>query len=310
MYTPRVTAAEGPAPQDETKESRLHGLRARIGDLKPDEILLLDELTEQLDRTRRLLRGDTEQTAEAVLARFSGQAEMEARITADLAVSTPLAQPARFEEAHRLTMRALEVLDRDGFRNPRVPRLGPLKPLVEAGAEFIAEYIVKSYAEDVVNSLRKLYARREAQSAPAAPERKLLAHARVEMDRLAPTYTGGGLGAPFLLAGGVLVPLLASASQYFGAIDFGSRAVLLGGVGLLFVLFFLLSGMLLAGASVARRRSRLIMHQPLAALWETVGHAGNPPEDDATLFALAAIVLTALLWFVLPAAAAVLYFVL
>lgn len=85
--------------------------------------------------------------------------------------------------------------------------------------------------------------------------------------------------------------------------------MLTAGIGILFVLFFLLSGMLLTGASVARRRSRLIMQAPLATLWATIGHAGNPPEDDATLFATLAIALAAVLWFVLPAAVAVVYIV-
>ncbi|MBA4179958.1 MAG: hypothetical protein C0506_05150 [Anaerolinea sp.] len=305
-----TSESEPAAEPGQTRESKLQGLRSKIGEFRPDDLLLLDELTDQLERTRRLLRGETEEAAEAALARFSGQAEVEARIAAELAVSAPLAQPDRFGEAHRLAMRAVEVLEREGSRSPRVPRLGPLRPVVEAGAEYIAEYIVKSYAENIVTSLKKLYARREAQCAPQAPERRLIAHARLEMDRVAPTYSGGGLGAPFLLLGGLLVPLVASVTQYAGAIDFANRWVLFGGLGVLSVLFFLLSGMLLAGASVARRRSKLIMHQPLAALWETVGHAGRPPEDDATLFALAALILTAMLWFVLPAAGAVIYFVL
>ena len=43
------------------------------------------------------------------------------------------------------------------------------------------------------------------------------------------------------------------------------------------------------------------MRQPIAALWETIGRAGDPPEDDSVLFATIAIVLTALVWFALPA---------
>ena len=67
---------------------------------------------------------------------------------------------------------------------------------------------------------------------------------------------------------------------------------------------------LLRGAAIARRRCRLVMQRPLAALWETVGHAGNPPEDDSVLFGTLAVVLTALLWFVLPGLAAAFYFLL
>ena len=190
-------AVPGTAP---SLESRLRGLRARISDLKPDDLLLLDEVTDQIGRTRKLLGGDSEAAAEAALARFGGQEDVEARISAELAVNQPLAQPAQFEEAHRRAIHALEVLDREGYREPRVPRLGPLTPVAAFGAAFVAEYIVQSYAEGVVGSLRKLYARREAQCAPSAPERRLLAHARIEIDRLAPSFSGGGLGAPFLIA--------------------------------------------------------------------------------------------------------------
>lgn len=286
--------------------SPLETLKARIPEEK-----VLDELTTQLERTRQMLTGNPEDVAEKVLASFAGEGELEVRIAAELAVTTPLAHPDHFPEAHRLVMRALEVLDREGSRNPRVnSHLGPLKPLVEYGTEYVAEYIVKSYAQGVVGSLKKLYSRREAQCAPELPARRALAHSRIEVERLASGFSGGGVGGPALVAGGVAVPLLASLSQYFGAIDPFNRAVVFAGIGLLFMLFLLLSSMLLTGASVAHRRSRLIMGAPLAALWECIGHAGNPPRDDSTMFATVAIALTALVWFVLPALAAVVYFVL
>jgi hypothetical protein len=269
---------------------------------RPDE-LILDELTDQLDRTRRLLTGSPEQVAEQALELLGGQREVEARIAADLAATGPLAEPDRFGEAHRLAMRALEILDRDGARDPPVPRVGPLKPLAEFGVEVVSKYIVRSYASDIIERLRKLYARRESQCAPNTPERRMLARARVEAERLAPGY-GGGSGLPAIVAGGAAVPVLASLSQRFGALNFGDLKLRLAGVGLLFVLFLLVSWVLLQGAAVAHRRSRLIMRQPLAALWETIGHCGTPPEDDSTTFAGVAIVLTALAWFVLPAVAA------
>jgi hypothetical protein len=124
---------------------------------------------------------------------------------------------------------------------------------------------------------------------------------------VAPGYSGGGVGAPILVAGGIAVPALASLGQRLGALPLDNRWVAGGGVAVLFVLFFALSWVLLRGAAVAHRRSRLIMQRPLAALWETLGHAGNPPQDDSTTFATIAIVLTALLWFVLPAAAVVVF---
>lgn len=272
---------------------------------RPDE-LLLDQLTEQLDRTRRLLTGSPEAAAEAALARAGAEHEAEARITAQLAFREPLAQPDRFPEAHRVVMGALEVLDREGSRNPRVPSLGPLTAVAEAGVEFVAEYIVQSYAGSIAARLRGLYTRREARSVPGSPERRMLAGARVEATRIATGLGGRNPVAPLLLIGGAAVPVLASLSQWAGAIDVTSPPVLWTGVAVLFVVFFALSWVLLRGAAVARRRSRLIMQQPLAALWETIGHAGEPPHDDAATFATAAIALTAVVWIVLPAAVAAL----
>jgi hypothetical protein len=215
----------------------------------------------------------------------------------------PLAAPDRFPEAHRLAMHALEVLDRDGFRDPPVPRwLGPLRSPARLTVEFVAEYIVKSYAESVVSRLGALYARREVQCERGSAQRQLLAGRRVEMDRLAQIYRGGGLGAPALIGLGAVFPLFASVTGYAGAIDWTARPVLLAVIAAAFALLFAGGWVLLTAAAVARRRSRLIMSQPLAALWETIGRAGNPPEDDSATFATVAIALTALVWIVLPAA--------
>jgi hypothetical protein len=85
-----------------------------------------------------------------------------------------------------------------------------------------------------------------------------------------------------------------------GAVDLNARWVL-AGVAVALVVFVLGSWLLLRGAAVARHRSQLVIGKPVAALWETIGGAGDPPEDDAVLFATIAIVLTALVWFALPA---------
>ncbi|MDA0353128.1 MAG: hypothetical protein O3A10_13070 [Chloroflexi bacterium] len=268
---------------------------------RPDE-LLLDELTDQLDRTRSLLTGSPADVAERALGRIGGDSEADARLASDLARGTPLAAPARFEEAHRLVMRAIEVLDRDGSRNPPVGGFAPLRAIALPAVEFVAEFIVRSYTKRVVGDLGKLYAQRESQSLPGSPERRVLTRARVDMQRLAPAYSGGGVGAPLLLVAGAMVPVLASLGQQLGAIDFNARWVLVG-AAISLLLFVSLSWLLLRGAALARHRSQLIVRQPLAALWETIGGAGTPPEDAAVLFATIAIVLTALVWFALPALA-------
>lgn len=286
---PRMTSREAQGPDDDAER-------------RPDE-LVLDQLTDQLDRTVSLLRGSANEAAERALARFAGQREVETRIAADLAERAPLAQPERFLEAHQLAMHALEVLDRDGFRDPPTPRwLGPLRGVAGFASEFVAEYIVKSFAQSIVERLRSVYARREVQCARATPERLLLAGRRLEMERMASIYRGGGIGAPVILGAGAVLPLFASITGYTGGIDWTGRAVALTVLAVVFVLFVAGGWALLNGASVARRRSRLIMAGPLDALWQTIGRAGNPPQDDSALFATIAIVVTTLVWVVLPAA--------
>jgi hypothetical protein len=63
---------------------------------------------------------------------------------------------------------------------------------------------------------------------------------------------------------------------------------------------FALSWVALYSAAVARRRIRLATDQSLAALWETIGAAGEPPRDESYNFAIYAIVLLALAWIVVP----------
>ena len=71
---------------------------------------------------------------------------------------------------------------------------------------------------------------------------------------------------------------------------------------LLFGLFILTSFGILYSAGISRRRIRVSIAQPLAALYETVGACGNPPKDQARTFAVYAIILTAVAWLVIPLA--------
>lgn len=175
--------------------------------------LILDELTDQLDRTFRLLRGDADQAADLAFAQVRIDTVAEARLLNELAERAPLAHPDRFTDAHRLVMHALEVLDRDGWRNPRLPRLGPLHAPAEWAVEFVAQYIVRSYVSDAIRNLARLYARRESQSEPESTERRVLARARIQADRLALGFRGGASGLPTVLIGGAAIPVLASLSR-------------------------------------------------------------------------------------------------
>ena len=261
--------------------------------------LILDELTDQLDRTFRLLRGDADQAADLAFAQVRVDTAAEARLLSELAERAALAHPDRFTDAHRLVMHALEVLDRDGWRRPRLPRLGPLHAPAEWAVEFVAQYIVRSYVADAVRNLARLYARRESQAAPESNERRVLARARIQADRLTLGFRGGASGLPTVLIGGAAIPVVASLARQFGTVKPG-QPILLGGGGVLILLFAALAFVLLQGAGLARRRVTVVGRQPMEALYETIGHCGRPPEDDADTIALVAIGLTAITWFVLP----------
>lgn len=270
---------------------------------------LIEELTRQLDTTRRLLTSSPDDIAEQALAALPPDAALEARVAAGLA-APPLAHPAEFPGAHRLAIRALELLDREGPGGLSLPRgFGPARPLAALVAGFVAEYIIRSYTRSVAARLVGLYALREAQCPPGSAARRLLTAARAEMQRLLPAFSGGGVGAPILVAAGAILPLLASTGQYLGAIDRLPGPAIAALFAGLFVLFLLLSSLLLAGARHAHRRALLIAGSPLAALWQAIGSAGEPPGDDARLFATVAIVISSAVWLLLPVGGVVVYLV-
>ena len=133
------------------------------------------------------------------------------------------------------------------------------------------------------------------------PERRPLARARIAMTRLAPDFGGAGGGLPRFLVGGAVVSGLVSAARQVSGLSSGGAAAWFG-LGFAAVLIFAaVAWIILQGAAVAHRRARLILHEPLEALWETIGAAGEPPRDDSMTFAAIGIVLTAVAWFVTPA---------
>lgn len=274
---------------------------------RPTPAALVDELTRQLDVTRRLLIDGPGTAAAQALDALTAETGLEARLAASLA-APPLADRVAFSAAHRLVVRALEILDREAAREIPVSRLyGPLRPVASLAATFIAQWVTRGYARQVAARLADLYARREVQALPGTPERRLLSGARTEMWRLLPGFTGGGASLPALLAGGAVVPLLASAVQYLGALDILARPAILALFGGLFVLTLVLSSLLLTAVRHAHRRCTLIMRQPLHLLWESIGDAGPPPEDSARAIAIVAVVLAAGAWLIIPSVGAVLY---
>jgi hypothetical protein len=130
----------------------------------------------------------------------------------------------------------------------------------------------------------------------------------VEIDRVAVDFSKSR-GLPLVVFAGAAVPFFGTVSQISGAVPLRERPVLLGlfALGLLFSLA--LSWTLIQGAGAARRRCTAITKGPLAELWGTIGHCGNPPTDDSALVAVAGILLTLVGWILVPLALVALFVV-
>jgi hypothetical protein len=260
-----------------------------------DGSLLIDRID-----ALRVLRADSDEDKGRLLEEIGGKGKAEQDLVNELSKPRPLWRPDRFEEAHRLMMRSLEVLDRNGARPAKMPRLGPLSPIAQWAVQLVNRWIVKSHQNTLVDRIRKLYERREANSVWGSAEHVMLRRARIDAVRVEQGFKGKALGLPTFLLGGAFL------SSILGAIGNAARNAIdsRGGVIALTVIFGLLMAALawvaLYAAAVSRRRIRLAVDQPLKALYETIGACGKPPKDQSYNFAIYAIVLTVLAWIVIP----------
>ncbi len=267
----------------------------------PDEHPFGDLLLDRIDALR-VLRADSPEQQGAILEQIAGKGRAEQDIVKELSKVRPLWRPDRFEEAHRMAMRSLEVLDRNGARPPKMPRLGPLTPVAGYVVQQMTRWIVKGYQNRLVTRLRKLYERREANSEWGSREHVILRRARINAVQVEQGFKGNQLGLPtFLLGGAILSTVVSGLRAFFGWAISGIVGILVFAVVLALV-FAGLAWAALYAAGVARRRIRLSTDQPIKALFETIGACGNPPKDDSYTFAVYAIVLLVLAWVLIPAA--------
>jgi hypothetical protein len=264
-----------------------------------DKNLVLDELTDRFDALR-ILRADNPEEAGRFLEEIGARGKVEQEIVAELSKIQPLWRPDRFEEAHRMAMRSIEVLDRNGARNATMPKIGPLAPVAQWAVQQATRWIVKSHQNTIIDRIRKLYERREANCVWGSPEHVMLRRARINAYQVEKGFKGEPLGLPtFLLGGAFLSGIASTAAKLVTTLTSNKWGV---------VLITILAGLLMAGlawvvlysAAVARRRIRMACDQPLKALYETIGACGNPPRDQSYDFALYAIIFTVLAWIVIP----------
>lgn len=243
----------------------------------------------------RILRANSEEEKGRLLEQLGGPSKVEQDIVRELAKPKPLWQPAQFDEAHRMAMKALEVLDRNGVRRAPLPRwLGPLRPLVGIVVQLVTRWIVRGYQNTLAGTIRRLYERRESQAIWGSPAHVMLRRARMHATRVEEGLRSNPLGLPGFLLGG------AALSGLFSLIVQGVTAAVrspAGRIAIGLVAFTLLSGLswvALFAAGVARRRIRLTTDQPMQVLWDVIGAAGRPPRDHSYTFAVIAIVLLVL----------------
>jgi hypothetical protein len=264
---------------------------------------VFDDVDQWLDRIQLVDEGDDE------VARFLDTLDLrgpqEREMLTELARKTPLARPEAFPAAHRRAVAALETLGRHGYRSATVPSW--LKPRFFGRfvVELVARYVVVSHLRSVSTDIRNLYWLRTMQAAAGTDERSLLYRARSEADGLIVVFKRREVGLPSFVIGGVLVPIVLALVRLIQGLDLGSwwvATITLVAGGLV---VWLISAVILRGAAMASRRIRLATTAPLAALWDVIGSAGQPPRDQSRKFAIIAIVLTTLAWVVVPAAIAV-----
>ena len=265
-----------------------------------DRPLVVDEVGETLERFRALTNSGE---ADVLLDELGAHGPVDEAIVSELSSVHPLAHPEKFPEAHSLALHSLEVLERNGARVTKMPRVGPLKPIASWAVQLVTRFIVRSYQGEVIDAITRLYARRLAWCPPGYPHRMMLLRARIDSERAVPAFKSKAVGLPTFLVGGAVVSSFASGVRGLASVLLGSQVT--GGVGVivLFAVFAGLAWAIVKGAATARRRIRLTTDKPLKALYETIGACGKPPQDNARNFALIGIILTGLGWLIIPVGA-------
>ena len=250
----------------------------------------LDDFVNRLD-SFQMLRKSTGDEADQVLNELGATSKIDREIVLQLGAKRPLGHPQRFEEAHGLAVRSLEVLDRNGHRSVPVPNLSFLSPVVSFLVQIVTQFIVRSYISSVIDSMYRLYERREAASPADWEHLPMLTRARIHTERIRPGFKRSKLALPGFLFGGVILsPLVGVLQSAISSLN--SDPIRIGLYIVVFLLLSVVSWVLVKGSAVARRRIRLTAEDPIKALYEIIGRCGNPPGNMSTVFAVISLILT------------------
>lgn len=260
-----------------------------------DQNLLIDRID-----ALRILRASSDEERDRLLLRIGGSGLVEQEMARELASMRVLAHPSRFEEAHCVMVRGIEVLHRNGSRPPGFRRLGFLSLVPRWITHQAIQFIVRSHLQSLTRTIGRLYEQREASCAWNTPEHSLLRRCRLDMHRVRDGLESRAIGLPAFIFGGAVLTSVGSGLQAVLRFARGSTIGIVVAATVLVGVLVALSWAALYSAAVARRRIKLAVEQPLGALWETIGDAGNPPRDDSFNFAAYSILLLVLSWVIVP----------
>ena len=265
----------------------------------------LDQFREKLNAFKTFRSNDTA-AADKLFESLGGRGKVEQEMLLQLGAWAPLYKPERFEQSHHMVMRALEVLYRNGHRKAPV-KLGVLTPVAQYFVQLVTRFVVRDHVKNVVKSIDNLYLRRWTSAPKNTPDATMLRRAWFQVEKVAPGYTGGTLGVPTFLVGGAFASSLTGVFSNIGAATGSNKILLLVIAVVLYGLLVALAYGVIRGAAIGRRRIKMALDQPLRHLWDVVGAAGNPPEDQARMFALISLVVMALAAVAVPVIAAVVF---
>lgn len=251
----------------------------------------LDDIVGRLDAFQ-LVRHDDGPEADKVLMDLGARSKVDRDIILELGAKRPIGHPERFEEAHGLAIRALEVLDRNGHRSVPVPNLSFLSPVLSFLTQIVTQFIVRSHVGNTIDHLYHLYARREAASPADWEHLPMLTRARIHTERVMPGFKRNKLALPTFLFGGAILSPLIGVLQGIVSSSISSKLWSTVLLVVIFLLLSLVSWILVHGSAVARRRIRLTSQKPVASLWQVIGRCGHPPRDFSVIFAVIALVLS------------------
>jgi hypothetical protein len=270
------------------------------------ELDALDQFSEKLNAFKAFRSSDSD-AADKLFESLGGRGKVEQEMLLQLGAWLPLYKPDRFEQSHQVVMRALEVLYRNGHRKAPV-KLGVATPIAQYFVQLVTRFVVRDHVKNVVKSVDNLYVRRWTSAPKDTRDAAMLRRAWSQVEKVAPGYGGSSIGVPTFVVGGAFASSMTGLLSNIGSTGGSNKIVLVVLAIVLYALLVALAYGVIRGAAIGRRRIKMALDQPLKHLWEVVGAAGDPPKDQARMFALMSLVVMALAAVAVPVIAAIVFF--